>query len=219
MWTGDDCFVGDTISSGNADILGRPENIAVERGLGEFRCGRPVIMAGAGDRVVLPVDGLTNDRLASFRRLCAPAKPHLVLTARRALALGIHADGPVGLAISDREDAAAILSLAADARVERRLSVVAAGPVAEAAIELAKLAQLLPALLVADAVPATAACEPPLMRVSSAAVAQFRQAAIESLAVAAEANIPLNGGVPARFVIFRDAIGGTSVAVIVGRPD
>jgi hypothetical protein len=35
------------------------------------------------------------------------------------------------------------------------------------------------------------------------------------LAVAAEADVPINGGVSARFVIFRDAIGGSSVAVIV----
>ena len=40
-----------------------------------------------------------------------------------------------------------------------------------------------------------------------------------SLAVAAEANVPLNGGMSARFVVFRDAIGGSSVAVIVGTPD
>src|SRR5262249_26455703 len=37
--------------------------------------------------------------------------------------------------------------------------------------------------------------------------------------VAAEANVPLNGGVPARFVIFRDSTGGTPIAVIVGKPD
>ena len=43
--------------------------------------------------------------------------------------------------------------------------------------------------------------------------------AIDSLAVAAEADVPLNGGVSARFVIFRDAIGGSSTAVIVGEPD
>ena len=43
--------------------------------------------------------------------------------------------------------------------------------------------------------------------------------AIDSLAVAAEADVPLNGALSARFVIFRDAIGGSSTAVIVGNPD
>ena len=48
---------------------------------------------------------------------------------------------------------------------------------------------------------------------------RFRQSAIGSLAVAAEADVPLNGATSARFVIFRDAIGGSSTAVIVGKPD
>jgi GTP cyclohydrolase II len=116
------------------------------------------------------------------------------------------------------DNAAAIVALAADARVERGLEVVQAGPIASAAIELAKLAQRMPALLVADAAKARS-CDPPLMTVAADAITRFRRSAIESLAVAAEADVPINGGVSARFVIFRDAIGGSSVAVIVGSPD
>ncbi len=88
---------------------------------------------------------------------------------------------------------------------------------ATAAIELAKLAQRLPALLVADV--AAGATGHGLMRVTADAVMRFRQSAIGSLAVAAEADVPLNGATSARFVIFRDAIGGSSTAVIVGQPD
>src|SRR5260221_278799 len=51
------------------------------------------------------------------------------------------------------------------------------------------------------------------------AVAQFQRTAIEWLAVVAETAIPLNGGIPARFVVFRDAVGGTPIAVIIGQPD
>ena len=51
------------------------------------------------------------------------------------------------------------------------------------------------------------------------AVARFREAAIQSLSIAAEASVPVNGGTPTRFVIFRDAIGGAATAVIVGKPD
>jgi len=57
------------------------------------------------------------------------------------------------------------------------------------------------------------------MTVAADASPDFRRTA-RSLAVAAEADVaPINGGVSARFVIFRDAIGGSSVAVIVGSPD
>lgn len=202
-------------------LLGTPDHVAVERGLAEFRSGRPVLITRAGEAVLaLPVDGMTDERLASYRQLCGPATPHLVITARRARALGLVAGGPVGLEISKDDRAAAIVALAADARVERSLAVVAAGPLAGAAIELAKLAQRLPALLLADGTAAAAiACEPPLMTTPAEAIAQFHRAAIDSLAVAAEADVPLAGGLSTRFVVFRDAIGGSSIAVVVGTPD
>ena len=92
--------------------------------------------------------------------------------------------------------------------------------VAETAIELAKLAQQLPALLVGDGeAAAVRACDPPLVTVAADAVALFRRATVDSLTVVTEATIPLNGGFPARFVIFRDNNGGTAIAVIVGDPD
>src|SRR5580704_8509008 len=199
----------------------RAEQIAVERAIAEFRSGRPVIVTGThGAIVALPVDGLTADRLASFRRLCAPARPLLVITAPRARAIGIEAAGPVGLALGDDDGANAILALVAEPLVERTPAVIAAPLAAAAAIALAKLARYLPALLVAEgAMVAAAASEPRLVAVSAEAIVGFQEQAVASLAVAAEAIVPLDGGAPARFVIFRDAIGGTSVAAIVGAPD
>jgi GTP cyclohydrolase II len=134
--------------------------------------------------------------------------------------LGLDAAGPTALAVGDLHDRAAIFALAADAQVTRQLEVIPAGETAPAAIELAKLAQLLPALLVCKrGAQAANASEIPLVTVAADAVAQFRRTAIESLAVVAETAIPLNGNIPARFVIFRDAVGSTPVAVIVGKPD
>ncbi|MGA7488921.1 MAG: GTP cyclohydrolase II, partial [Xanthobacteraceae bacterium] len=112
------------------------------------------------------------------------------------------------------------VSLSADAQVARHLDIVPTGETATAAIALAKLAHRLPALLAGDAGAAgVRGCDPPLMVVAADAVAQFRQSIIESLAVVAEATIPLSRGFPARFVVFRDGIGGTPIAVIVGQPD
>ena len=212
---------GDMSGNGKFDLFGKPKHVAVERALAEFRSGRPVIFRAGGEAaVVLPVDGMTDQGLASFRLVCAPGRPHLLITARRARALGLEGAGPTGLAIGDLHDAAAILSLAADTQVTRHLDEVPAGDTAGAAIELAKLAQRLPAMLVGDGTAAgVVTCDPPLMVVAADAVAQFRQASIASLAVAAESTIPLHGGFPARFVIFRDGMGGTPIAVIVGTPD
>jgi len=208
-------------SSGSSGLFGSPKQVGVQRGLAEFRSGRPVIMTSDdGASVLMPVDGLTEAGLASFRLLCAPARPYLLITERRARALDLDGEGPTGLALGDLHDVAAIFSLAADAQVTRQLDVVPVGETAPAAIELAKLAQQLPALLVGNgATAAVRACDPTLVTVAADAVAQFRRATIDSLTVVTEATIPLNGGFPARFVIFRDGNGGTAIAVIVGDPD
>jgi GTP cyclohydrolase II len=206
-------------SNASATPFGSAAHIAVERGLGEFRSGRPVVIdSPIGSVVALPIDGITDERLAAFRQLCAPAPLQIVITASRARALGLDASSPVGLALPDDASATVLFALAADARVLPPIDSAHAGPNSVAAIELAKLAQRLPALVVAD-VTAKAANTGVLMRVGAEAVLQFRRMAIDSLAVAGEADVPLGGGVAARFVIFRDAIGGSSTAVIVGEPD
>ncbi|MFL6806021.1 MAG: hypothetical protein ACJ8FM_18745, partial [Xanthobacteraceae bacterium] len=56
----------------------------------EFRAGRPVFIHAPDDTVAaMPIDGANADRIAAFRALCHPARPHLAVTARRARALGI----------------------------------------------------------------------------------------------------------------------------------
>jgi GTP cyclohydrolase II len=204
--------------------MGSPEHVAVERALSEFRCGRPVIITAVDEpTIALPVDGMSDDQLAGFRQLCAGAPLKLVITERRASSLGLAASGPVAIAVSEADRAADILALAVDVQVERSLEASAPGRAAGPAIELAKLAQRLPALLIAPLIApmgaAVASCDPPLIAVGAAAVAPFREAALGTLTVASEAQVPLNGGRSARFVVFRDVVGGTATAVIVGAPD
>src|SRR5262245_54757026 len=72
-------------SSEFAVAFGTSAHVAVERGLAEFRSGRPVIITGLGERLLaLPVDGMDDGRLGAFRRLCRQGRPYLVVTARRA---------------------------------------------------------------------------------------------------------------------------------------
>src|SRR5205085_969514 len=44
-------------------------------------------------------------------------------------------------------------------------------------------------------------------------------ARVRSLVIAGEAQVPLHSGVTTRFVVFRDAVGGAPVAIVVGTPD
>src|SRR5436305_4794567 len=204
-------------------VFGAPDRVLVKRGLAEFRSARPVIFSSQDTKflLALPVDGLDEARRHGFQQLCAPAEPRLVVTARRARALGIESEGPVALKLDRSTDAETIDSLVADADPDEEAELD--GPASEAAgaaIELAKIAQRLPALLVAEIdSPASAVIDPPLIAVAADAVLRFRREEQHSLEIAGEAKVPLHGGLSTRFVVFRDAVGGGSVAVIVGNPD
>jgi GTP cyclohydrolase II len=201
-----------------ASLLGERAQIAVERALSEFRSGRPVLITSASDTVTaLPVDGMTEAMLVAFRLLSRPVRPFLLVTARRARAMGVEASGPTGIALAEFCSAGEIFSLATDSQVSRPFELVPASASASAAIRLAKHALRLPALLIgAGNSAAVRTCEPPLLGVPAEAVPQHASAA--ALSFAAEATIPLSG-FSARFVVFRDGVGGTPIAVIVGSPD
>jgi GTP cyclohydrolase II len=203
----------------NVFRFGDPRFVGIERGLAEIRGARPIVVAGEDKAFLcLPVDGIDDARLASFIQSCAPASPRLALSARRARALGIDAAGPVTLKV-EAPTVDGLLSLAGDVS-ERHITDVASAPFAvQAMLDLAKLAERLPAALCIDASQTKAEFDPPLMSVSASAVAEFRKMTLRSLKIAGEAKVPLERGVQSRFVVFRDAVGTDSVAVVVGRPD
>ena len=202
-------------------LFGTREQVGVGRGLTEFRAGRPVVVKSSSETLLcLPVEGLDKDRLTAFQALCAPIAPRLVLTSRRARSLGIDTDEPVALELMPDIDANTILALVADATSDHEFIPESASGAAIAAIELVKLAQVLPAVLVAETTPTMVdAFNPRLITVEAGAVARFREKATQSLAIAGEAYVPLSSGVRTRFVVFRDALGDDPVAVIVGTPD
>ena len=201
-----------------SSLFGAPGQVEVERGLAEFRGGRPVGIAAPGQSIVaLPVDGIDARRLAAFKAFAAPALPRLVISARRARALGLDVSEPVAIALSGTEDIERLEALVAAVAAPRPLEGKPAGAADKAAITLAKFAQRLPALLVTEA--DTAYAHPPLVSVDAESVARFRRSVLQSLAIASEAQVPLHGGHATRFVVFRDAIGDSSVAVVVGKPD
>jgi GTP cyclohydrolase II len=208
-------------NSGVSSLFGTKAQTGVHRGVAEFHAGRPVLITGGGETLLtLPVEGLDAQRLSQFTDFCSPALPRLVITARRALALGLGATTPVALPLSNGTDVDVILSLVADAKVDRRLDPKAVGPAATAAIELVKLSQGLPAVLIADVagreVNLSAA---DVVTVEADAVARFRDEIIHSLTIANKASVPLRSGQRACFYVFRDAMGGSQVAVVVGAPD
>ena len=210
-----------SVRSGVSPVLfGSKGHVGVSRGLAEFHGRRPVLIAAKNETLLaLPVEGLDTARLSAFMAVCAPRTPRLVVTARRALALGLDARSPMALRLAPDDDASSIEALVSDATCDRIPEATPAGPTAAAAIELVKLSQGLPAVLAveisADALPP----EADIITVDAEAVERFAGEAIRSLTLASEASVPLDSGTLARFVVFRDAIGGNSTAIIVGKPD
>jgi GTP cyclohydrolase II len=201
-------------------LFGSSESVGVGRGLAEYRAGRPVLVSNGDFLITLPVEGLDAERLAAFRALCAPILPRLVITGTRARSLGIEATAPVALELTPDIDAKTVHALVADAQADNYLLPEPAGSAASAAIDLIKLAQVLPAVLVADTTPERAATiKPPIVTVEASAVARYRASSFESLQIAGDAHVPLDSGVRTRFVVFRDQFGDDPVAVIVGTPD
>jgi GTP cyclohydrolase II len=201
-------------------LFGTADSIAVQRGIAEFQAGRPVAIADADDMIVaLPVDGLTEATWAAFMALCRPAALRLVVTARRAHAIGLDAAGPVSIAIGPHDTRDTLWALATGLLCERPQAAGSANAAMSRAIELAKLAQRLPALLVADAGAVAPGILAAMIAIRADAMMEFRNKILDTLEIVSEARIPLLEGVTARFCVFRDALGGTPVAIILGEPD
>jgi GTP cyclohydrolase II len=201
-------------------LFGTADDIAVQRGIAEFHAGRPVVIETADERLVaLPVDGLTQAGCDAFRALCAPVPVRLVVTARRAQVIGLDTAGPVLIALSPTDTRDSIWSLAAGLDGKARSTAQPAGEAAAHAIALAKLAQRLPALLVADPAAIAPSLVAQMIAVQDDALQRFRTQIVETLEIVSEARIPLEDGVTARFCVFRDAVGSSPVAIILGEPD
>lgn len=200
-------------------LFGAKGQTGVSRGVAEFHARRPVLVTGGGETLLaLPVEGLDAQRLAAFVALCAPAKPRLVVTARRAHALNIGAQTPMMMSLDGLDDVPSILSLVTDIDADADVTAKPAGTAASAAVALMKLSHGLPAVLVANVAPSVAAAHD-IVTVEASAVAHFRDEAIRTLTMASQADVPLDSSRQARFVVFRDALGASQTAIIVGKPD
>lgn len=214
---------------------------AVERALAELRRGASIVLhdwSGQG-ALVQAAEQASPEGLAALAALTG-TRPLLLLTARRAQALGlagaeplIASGGVMALALDD-QPAESIRALAdptapapqppAVPQAARQVSDAPRG-LDVAAVELTKLARLLPAALVAPLPgqpvqsPVAWADARDLMAVSAANVAEYRFAAARGLTPVAEAAVPLEGAEQARIIAFRPDDGGMEhLAIVIGEP-
>jgi GTP cyclohydrolase II len=207
-------------SSSNSALFGSQEYTGVSRALGELQARRPVQINAPGETLlILPVEGLDDRRLTEFMSLCRPATPDLIITRQRALALGLDASTSMAVRLPDAIDADKILNLVAEMKSHSSAEAGAASFAAAAAIQLVKLSRGLPAVLAARMIDGDLGLDYSIVGVDMEAVDRFAIDAVNSLAVASEALVPLASGITARFIVFRDATGADQVAIIVGEPD
>ncbi|MEQ8357487.1 MAG: GTP cyclohydrolase II [Kiloniellaceae bacterium] len=211
---------------------------SVERALAELRRGASVVLhnwSGQG-ALVQAAEETTPAGLAALAALTG-TEPMLLLTARRAQALGlpgteslVASGGVLALAL-ERQEADDIRALAdptspQNAPLQAGQAVTAPPGLDIAAVELTKLARLLPAALLAPLPgqpvqsPVAWADARDLMAVSAASVSEYRFAAARGLTPVADATVPLAGAETARIVAFRPDDGGMEhLAIIVGKPE
>ncbi len=208
---------------------------AVDRAIAELRRGGLIVLwdrhGEAG--LVQAAEGTSEQGLARLREL-SRGSPRLLLTAQRAAALGISgaAERLPGAGIVSLELAATsprVICELADptsgrsAPSNRPEMVYSPAGLDSAAIDLAKLARLLPAALLATidhaTDPSVLARQHDLLEVSAREIEDYRYAVARSLKIVSEARVPLEGAENSQVYAFRPSDGGFEhLAVVIGEP-
>lgn len=201
-----------------ARLVGARGRADVQRAMGEWLARRPVMLRDDDGRarIVLPVDGLDAVSLAALRD-AADAPPRLVVSPTRATALGVPGGRVVSFALPDELAPAALLELAGAATARAPGEPAAGDAIDAAAVEMAKLARLLPALVAADADTLDARAE--LVAVRAADVLAFRAGVADGLRRVSSAPVPMRAASDCELQVFRDERGEEWSMVVVGRPD
>jgi GTP cyclohydrolase II len=187
-----------------------------------FRRGKPVAITGAGGTVLAyAVETLTS---AALRAARGRTPPRLILTHPRARTLKIRLYTPdvVALAVPRDMDLA---HLRAIADPTDDLAYPLKGPfdavrdmlpeAYAAAVKLAKLAGLLPAVLVR---PARGAAKP-ATTLTAADIQSYDDEIVRTLKIVARARVPLEGAENTEMVSFRPEDGGPEhYAIVIGAP-
>ncbi|MCW5735957.1 MAG: GTP cyclohydrolase II [Enhydrobacter sp.] len=219
---------------------------AVERAMAELRRGGIVMLRGDDGHggLVIAAESCGPRALQRLQGLAQEA-PVLVTTRRRAEAIGMeippHIAGgmgernkPITLDLPEGVPVDIILRPHEGKRAGRHIAlshlsrpVASRAPqVAEAAIELAKIARLLPAVVVGPLSrdPGNKrrdwAREQDLLYVEAADIASYEETAARTLQQVAQARVPLEGAENARILAWRPSDGGKEhLAIVVGEID
>jgi GTP cyclohydrolase II len=207
------------ISAEVLKLFGDRDQTPVERAIAELRAGRAVLIAHAAGTLALAPAESASDAMLAGLRATASNGVRLLLSATRLHYLGVQtASGTMAL------DAAAFDPARINALI--RLSdttpdapLLPAGPAADSALALLRLALLLPAALVCDISPALASGLA-AVTVTPEAIAAYAAGKLAGIHIVSRAPVPLFNARKAEFVVFRGGEGlREQIAIVVGEPD
>ena len=206
---------------------------AVHRAVAELRRGRPVLLRGHGDLVLLPAETALDEGLRDLKSVACGAPVLLLGAGRAAVVQGVAAppdETPATFSLPDgllticglREAADPTATVDSIPREAHRLARAPLPDEAKSALLLLKLARLLPAAVLApvEIVPFGPTESLEMLRVSASDVRSHATRAASMLSRVAEAAVPLQEAADTRVVAFRAPDGGVEhFAIVVGRPE
>ena len=202
----------------------------VERAALDFRCGRPVFIRDHLDFVVcaLATEMVTAERLSKFKAFVGSETPNIVFTHERAKTLKIRLYTPdiVQVPYPDWLAASQIQQLA-DPQFD--LGEPMRGPFSamrdpvpgsvSAGVKLAKIARILPSVLVSKVPKEKIEKYPEVLKVFSEDVDNYDVNAASTLQKITSAQVPLSEAENARIIAFRPLDGGIEhLAIVIGNP-
>lgn len=196
----------------------RGARASVQRAIGEFVAGRPVLVCDSerAPMLAVPIEPLSAGTLADLRTIaCGPIA--LAVSGTRAARLGAPGLGAARVRVPGSACEERVLALAGHADPGDAGPVVEGHRIDAAAVALAKLARLLPAALIVpldeDGV------IDGLLRVQASDVLAFRNEADTSLRLVSSARVPLREARDVEWMVFRDSLGESWTLLRIGRPD
>ncbi len=204
--------------SAGPSLAGDLARTSVERAIAELRMGRPVLLGCESETAL--IQSVEDFERGQAERLDAMSvrQGRLVLPAARLKRLGVERahNGWIGLPTLDARRIAT-LAFSMDARVDG--PVRPTGRLDEAALELARLALSLPAVVVMPLSEETE-IDGSVLRVTADAIEGYRAERVRDLKIVGRAPVPLEDAPETEFIVFRGGEGlRDQVAVVVGRPD
>ena len=198
---------------------------AVGRVIGDLRRGMAIVLRdGPAALLVTAAESSVDPRALT---MLTDAGVACLVTASRADALGLDPVDATVVAIDtkaglDRDAVATIIGETFDGSQLPEPIAKPASPLQQAAVEVVKLARLLPAALtspIQDDVTAFAQ-QYNLLALDIANIAQYRGAAGALMDYTVASSVPLEGVENTRMIAFRPADGGKAhVAIVIGDPD